>query len=329
MNRFLHSTGRWAALHPWRAIAGWLTVTAVVVGLAAAVGGSTADNWNVPDAQAQEGLELLRDHVPGAGLANARVVVHEGGGVPATALDALRARLLDMDHAVTVSRPTLSPDGDTALLTVGYDVEVTHADLMGNLDDLDAAVAPTREAGLQVEMNGLVPESAAAPMSGHGELIGVLAALLVLVLAFGSVVGAGLPIGVALAGLAAGAGGLTILAGVTDVSTAAPTVATMVGLGVGIDYALLMVTRHVEYLRSGLDVAESAARATATAGRSVVFAGLTVLVSLMGLRLADLPTFSSFGFATAITGVCVLSAARPPGCCRARSAAAPRTPVSR
>ena len=246
--------------------------------------------------------------MPGVGNANARVVVHEEDGLDRAALTDLRDRLGAMDHAAAVTRPQLSADGDTALLNVGYDVEVTHPDLMGNLDDLEDAVAPTREAGMQVEMNGTVPESAAAPMSGRGELIGVITALLILVLAFGSVVGAGLPVGVAVAGLVAGTAGLTILAGVMDVSTTAPTVATMVGLGVGIDYALLMVTRHVEYLRAGLDVVEAAARATATAGRSVVFAGLTVLVSLMGLRLADLPTFSSFGFATAIAVICVLSA---------------------
>jgi putative drug exporter of the RND superfamily len=309
MNRLLYSTGRWAALHPWRALAGWLAFTAVIIGVAAGAGGTPQDNWNVPDAQAQEGLDLLRQHVPGMGNANARVAVHRDAGVAAAPLEQLRERLLTMDHAVSVSEPVLSADRDTALLNVGYDVEVTHPDLMANLDDLEQAVAPTRDAGYQVEMNGGVPESAAAPMSGHGEMIGVAAALVILVLAFGSVVAAGLPIAVALAGLAAGAGGLAVLAAVMDVSTAAPTVATMVGLGVGIDYALLMATRHVEHLRSGLDVVESAARAAAIAGRSVVFAGMTVLVSLLGLRLADLPTFSSFGFATAITVVCVLAAA--------------------
>ena len=98
-------------------------------------------------------------------------------------------------------------------------------------------------------------------MKGTGELIGVIAALLILVLAFGSVVGAGLPIAVALVGLAVGSAGITLLAATMDVSTAAPTVATMVGLGVGIDYALLLVTRHVEFLAPGLDKHEAAGRA--------------------------------------------------------------------
>jgi RND superfamily putative drug exporter len=192
---------------------------------------------------------------------------------------------------------------------VQYDVPVTHPDLMGETDAIEAAVAPAVDAGLQVEMSGDHPESAAQEMSGRGELVGVIVALLLLVVAFGSVVSAGLPLAVALLGLGVGSAGVTLLAAVMDVSTAAPTVATMVGLGVGIDYALLMVTRHVENLREGYDVRRSAARATATAGRSVVFASATVLVSLMGLRLAGLSVYSSFGFATAIAVVAVAAAA--------------------
>ena len=214
-----------------------------------------------------------------------------------------------MPHAATVGKPVLSADGDTALVLVNYDAEVTDPDLMGNLEPLEKAIAPTEDLGYQVELNGQLPETAAAPMEGRGELIGIIAALVILLVAFGSVVAAGLPIVTAMAGLVVGSAGLTVLAGAMNVSTSAPMVATMVGLGVGIDYALLLITRHVEYLRQGHDVEEAAGRALATAGRSVVFAGLTVLVSLMGLRLAGLATYSSFGFATAIAVVCVLAAA--------------------
>ena len=120
---------------------------------------------------------------------------------------------------------------------------------------------------------------------------------------------AGLPILVALLGLGVGSAGVLLLAAVMDVSTSAPTVATMVSLGVGIDYALLLVTRHVEGLRAGRDVRDAAAHATATAGRSVVFAGGTVLVSLIGLGLAGLQTYATFGIATAIGVVSVMAAA--------------------
>jgi putative drug exporter of the RND superfamily len=310
MSRLLHRLGRGAALHPWRTLALWALAATVVFGLASVAGGTPHDDWDVPDARAQHGIELLRAHVPGAGNASAQVVVHDGSDpLDDAAVTAVSDRLAAMDHVATVSQPRMSVGGDTALLTVSYDVPVTDPDLMGHLEPLDHAVQPTRDAGLQVELGGDLPDTAAAPMTGRGELIGIVAALLILVLAFGSVVGAGLPIGVALVGLGVGSGGLAILAGTMDVSTSAPTVASMVGLGVGIDYALLLVTRHVEYLRQGLDGAEAAGRATATAGRSVVFAATTVLVSLMGLRLAGLSTYASFGFATAIAVVTVMAAA--------------------
>jgi RND superfamily putative drug exporter len=320
MSRFLYRLGRGAAAHPWRTISAWLVVAAALVGLAATLGGTPQDDYNVPGARAQVGIEQLRAHLPGAGNASARVVVHDRAGtdVSPAALAALAVRLQAMPHVVRVAPPQVSADGGTAVVAVSYDVPVTDPDLMGNLTTLDHAVAPTRNTGLQVELGGEVPESAAAPMAGHGELIGIGAALVILVLAFGSVVSAGLPIGSALVGLGVGSAGITVLAATMDVSTAAPMVATMVGLGVGIDYALLLVTRHAEYLRQGLPVLEAAGRATATAGRSVVFASSTVLVSLMGLRLAGLPVYSSFGFATGIAVVCVMAASLTlvPALCR-------------
>ena len=308
MSSLLYRLGRGAALHPWRAVGGWLAATAVVLGLAAALGAPTQDNWRVDGAESQTGFDLIRAHVPEAGYAFSRVVVHDGDPIAQETLTDLEGRLHAMPHVASVLDPVWSADRHTALLRVTYDVEVTHPDLMGNLEPLDKAVAPTRAAGHQVELNGELPDTAAAPMRGSGEIIGLVAALLILVLAFGSIVAAGLPILTAVAGLVAGAGGLTVLAGFMEVSTTAPTVATMVGLGVGIDYALLLATRHTEYLRAGYDVPEAAGRAAATAGRSVVFASLTVLVSLLGLRLAGLPTYATFGFATAISVICVLAA---------------------
>ena len=138
-------------------------------------------------------------------------------------------------------------------------------------------------------------------------MIGIVAALVILLLMFRSVVAAGLPVAVAVAGLALGLTGVTVLCGLMDVSPTAPTVAAMVGLGVGIDYALLMLTRILEHVRAGEDYVEAAAHAaTPDCGRSVVLAGTTVLVSLMGLKLSGLPTLEAFGFTTAIAVVAVM-----------------------
>jgi RND superfamily putative drug exporter len=311
MSRFLYRLGGSAAAHPWRTISAWILVAATAVALASMVGGTPKDVYDVPDARAQVGVELLREHAPEASGAQARVVVHDeaGGALPTSVLERLDARLAAMDHVTYVTPPRLSEDGDTALVTVQYDLPVTDPDLFQNTEPLEEATSSAVEAGFQVELGGELPESAAQETDGRGEMIGVGVALILLVLTFASVVSAGLPLAVALFGLAFGSAGVTVLAAVTDVSTSAPTVATMVGLGVGIDYALLLVTRHVENLRAGYDVRTAAARASATAGRSVVFASATVLVSLMGLRLSGLPVYSSFGFATAIVVVAVMAAA--------------------
>ncbi len=321
MSRLLYRVGRVTALHPWRTLLAWVLLAAIAAALAVGFGGSTQDDYDVDGARAQVGLEQLRDHLPAAGFASAGVVVHsDGADAPLTqaSLRGLGDRLAAMPHVLTVAPPRTAPGGDTAILEVGYDVPVTHPDLMGDVGELETAVAPTRSDGLTVELSGEVPGSAASTPGSTGEVVGVIAALVILVLALGSVVAAGLPLAVALVGLGVGSAGIALLASVTDVSGTAPTVATMVGLGVGIDYALLLVSRYVEHLGAGSDMPDAAGRAVATAGRSVVFAGTTVLVSLMGLRLAGLPTFDSFGFATAIAVVAVMATALTlvPALCR-------------
>ncbi|GAA1932744.1 MMPL family transporter [Nocardioides marmoribigeumensis] len=323
MRTLLHRLGHTSAAHPWRVLLGWVIALAVAAGVASAYGGQTQENWDVPGARAQQGVELLRRHGENAANADARVVVHRDQGVLTdasgrAALADLTARLGRMPHAASVSPPRLSADGDTALLSVEYDAPVTHRDLMGKGEPLVEAVEPTRDAGLQVELNGTMAEQSAEPMKGTGELIGIAAALLVLVLAFGSVVAAGLPIGAAVVGLVLGGFGTTLLAGAMDVSPSAPMIGTMVGLGVGIDYALLLVVRFAEHLREGVEVRHAAGLATATAGRSVVFAASTVLVSLLGLGLAGLPTYSAFGLVTAISvaAVALVSLTLVPALCR-------------
>jgi RND superfamily putative drug exporter len=306
MNRTLDRLGRFSASHPWRALALWAVVLTAVIGLAATLGGPTQENWNVDNARAQKGIEQLREHLPAAGNASAQVVVHDDAVLDQGTLSELGDDLAGLDHVLTVSPPRMSADGDTALVTVAYDVPVTHRDLMGKLEPLEDAVAPYRDAGLQVELGGELPGTAAAPMEGRGELIGIIAALLILLLMFRSVVAAGLPVVVAVLGLGLGLTGVTVLCGVMDVSPTAPTVAAMVGLGVGIDYALLMLTRILEHVRAGEGFVDAAAHAATTAGRSVVLAGTTVLVSLLGLKLSGVPTLEAFGFTTAIAVVAVM-----------------------
>lgn len=297
MSSLLHRLGAFSAAHPWRVVGAWLVLLVAAFGLAGVVGGSPHDNYNVQGLPFQTGTDLLSERFPDFSGADARVVVTSESTLPESELAALHERLTQVDGVSVVSPPRISADGDTALFAVNYHIPVTDFEGKEGIDALRSATAPTEDAGYQVELGGQVAENQAAP-SGIAEAVGIVVALAILVFAFGSVVAAGLPLAVALIGVGIGTALITVLAGLTDVSTTAPTIATMVGIGVGIDYALLLVTRFGDNLRHGLDVVGAAAGANATAGLSVVFAGTTVLVSLFGLKLAGLPTYSSFGYAT-------------------------------
>ncbi|MGW4816215.1 MMPL family transporter [Kitasatospora cineracea] len=310
MSTLLGRLGGAAAARPWRTVVAWVLLIGAIFGSAQAFGGEPRDNYRVPGTRSTAGMDLLNARFPDSSGTSARVVVHDRGGraLPAEALAGLRERLAGLPHALSVTGPIPSRAGDTALLTVGYDVKVTDFKGSAGLDALRAAARSTTDAGYQVEFGGELPENFSAP-NGTAEAIGMVAALVILVLALGTVIAAGLPLLVALAGLGAGTGLITLLSAVTDISGIAPTVASMVGLGVGIDYALLLVSRHVEGLRRGLDARAAAAEANATAGSSVVVAGATVLVSLFGLKLAGLSVYASFGYATFATVGAVMAAA--------------------
>ncbi|WP_193612458.1 MMPL family transporter [Nocardioides lijunqiniae] len=316
MTRLLYRLGLRTAGHPWRTIAVWLGVAVVAFLAAGAVGGTPQDDFNIDRAAAQTGVEQLREHFPESAVAgsSALVVVHDraGDAVDDTAVADLTSRLSELDHATSVSAPRWSADRDTAVLTVVFDVPVTHPDLTGGagVEAMEEAAAEVVGDELQVELGGELPNAGPGEVEGTGEIAGVVVALILMTLVLGTVVTAGLPLLVALVGLAVSVAGVTLLAGVMSVSTSAPTVALMVGLGVGIDYALLLITRFLEHLRNdGVTVPEAAGRATATAGRSVVFASAIVLVSLMGLPLAGLPIYSSLGLATGIAVVAVAATA--------------------
>ena len=144
--------------------------------------------------------------------------------------------------------------------------------------------------------------------TGIGEILGLVAAIVILLVAFGSVVAMGLPIGMAVLGLALGIGSLSLIAYLVEIPSWAPVLGSMVGLGVGIDYALFVVTRHREYLARGLAVEESVGRALATAGKAVVFAGGTVVIAILGLAVAGIPFMTAGGIAIAVIVLVMVTA---------------------
>ncbi|MBB2940566.1 RND superfamily putative drug exporter [Actinoplanes lutulentus] len=300
MSRFLHRLGSVCAAHPWRTLTLWIGFLAVALGLAGAFGGDTRSSYDVPGTSSQAGTDLLRERFAAVSGTEARVVLHDTSGVRLDRglVEEVRQRVGEVTDVGAVGEPRMSADGDTALIEVRYLKPVTDLGPSA-VDDLLAATSAAGATGIQVELAGQVPEQETASGS-VAEAVGLVAALVILVIAFGSVIAAGLPILAALVGLGVGGSGVILLAAVAEVSSTAPTAAAMIGLGVGIDYALLLVTRHVEGLREGLSPVEAAARATATAGRSILVAGATVLVSLSGLLFAGLSSFYSYGYTTAI-----------------------------
>ena len=164
---------------------------------------------------------------------------------------------------------------------------------------LDAA-DPAKKAGLQVAIGGYVGQQLSKPDTGASDKIGIAAAMVILLLVFGSAVAAGLPILTAVLGLLCGLSVVTLLSHIADIPTTAPTLATMIGLAVGIDYSLFIVTKHRAQVAEGMEVHESIARALATAGGAVLFAGGTVAISLLALVVAGIPLVTTLGYTSAI-----------------------------
>ncbi|MBY6413086.1 MMPL family transporter [Rhodococcus sp. BP-252] len=307
MSTLLGRLGALCAAHPWRTITVWVVLLVYTLAAAGAFGGQMQDDYHVDGLESVAGSDLLAERFPDMAGTDARVVVHDPDGLDQADLAGLGSRLRDLDGVGTVAPPRMSSDGDTALIAVQYSVPVTDFAGTEGIDALRTATAPLEREGVQVELGGQVAENISAP-SGVAEAVGIVVALAILLVAFGSVVAAGLPIAVAIVGVGIGTGIIALLSAVTEIGPMAPTIATMVGIGVGIDYALLLVTRFADGLRSGLSRTESAAQANSTAGVSVVFAGTTVLLCLLGLRLAGVPVYASMGYATlAVVGAVMLT----------------------
>ncbi|MEU9944553.1 MMPL family transporter [Streptomyces lavendulae] len=322
LSKALLRLGAGAARHPWRVIAAWLVAATLAVLAAVAFGGRTADSMTAPGLDSQQAAELIgRAGTGQEGMTAQLVVTPLGEGATffgddsaRTALTRLRTEVERLPHVLGASDPAgaLGAGGDTAvrggLVSADGRIAVVRVQYPEqsrlSAGDLDALVGLgdrlRAELPLRVEMGGNLFYAFSNPDGGVSELIGLLAAAAILFLAFGSLVAAALPIGMAVFGLTIGVATMTVLAGVTDVPAFAPVLGSMVGLGVGIDYALFVLARHREYLARRLDPHEAAGRAVATAGRPVVFAGGTVVVSILGLAVANVPFMTVGGVAVSI-----------------------------
>jgi len=304
----LATLGRWSFRHRWLVLAGWGAAMLLVFGAAAGIGAAYDGAFEIPDSESRRGFDALDTHFGGFGSGQSGSIVFktEGGiDVPEVraAMEALFAEA-DAFEGVSVSSPY---EGAGAQTQVNADRTVAFASvsLAPELDFTKTAEigaqlaedAPQIE-GLQVEIGGAALGPFEPPET---EFIGLSFAVVVLILAFGSVLAMGLPIAVAVAGVGVGLGLVTLASNVLSIPDFATTIGAMIGLGVGIDYALFIVTRYREGLHAGLDPEEATGIALDTAGRAVMFAGITVVISLMGMLLMGLAFITGLGFGAAMT----------------------------
>jgi putative drug exporter of the RND superfamily len=314
MSRRLYSLGRFAARRPWAVIALWVVASILVIGASSAFGADLEDSMEVPGLDSQAAVDLLSEAGSETAGLTAQVVARPLDGATFADSDQARADLQELHNGLSelpnvvgVAEPAVSPDGRVALLRMQY--PVLEESSVTDLDSLKEFGEAAREgSSLQVEMNGDLFFSFEEAETGMGEMIGIIAAVFILLLAFGSVIAMGLPIGLALFGLALGISSMALVTYLIDIPSWAPQMASMIGLGVGIDYALFLITRHREFMAQGLDVIESAGRAVATAGQAVIFAGGTVVVAILGLAVAGIPFLTAAGVATSVVvGIMVVA----------------------
>ncbi|MDH6437759.1 RND superfamily putative drug exporter [Streptomyces sp. SAI-144] len=311
----LRRLGEWCARHFVIVLVAWLVALVALQTLNRSFGGDYSDNFSLPGVQSQEGLDVLKKHDPAAGGYGSQIVLHDGDKA-LTSLDSQVSTtvtdLQKLPHVLSAQNPLsapaskvgpLSSDAKTAYITVRFDVQPsTLGD--GYLHGVDDAVQPLRAAGVDVEYGGPLGELARPAADDRvSELIGFAVAIVVLLVGFGSVIAAGIPLLTALISVIGGLACLGLLASAFTFATVSPTLATMIGLGVGIDYALFQLTRHRQSLMDGKDPVRAAGGATATSGRAVLVSGCTVIIALAGLSVSGVSFIAKLGVAAAVTVV--------------------------
>ena len=318
MSNWLYRLGRFAARNRVWVVAAWFLIALGALMVDRTAGGGTVDNFEVPGVESQQAVDLLKEKFPERSGATAMVVFHTTEGSvadpgSAAGIAATVAEVRALDQVLAVTEPLASPrsmsaDGATAFASVQFDGST--ADLGRDaLDALIETAGPAESAGVQVEYGGELPTVLKERTTGPAEMIGIIAALIILFITFRSVYSAVLPLGVAVLGLATGLSLVGLLGAVIEVPSVAPRLGTMIGLGVGIDYALFILSRHRDHLEAGMDNTESIGRTNATAGQAVVVAGGTVVVAILGLQLAGIPFVAALGYsASLVVAVAVIVA---------------------
>jgi RND superfamily putative drug exporter len=319
----LYAIGRFCSRYHYPTIALWLVVAVVLVIAGQASGDKTNDNLTLPGTGSTIATELLEDNLPEQAYGSNPLAFEakDGGKVTepanAKAIEESIARLHRLHYVNSAISPLSKEGAEKGLISKDQTVAYTPVILSvgpGELTEeqaeavLDAGNSAER-AGLDTSVGAYVGQQLSKPDTGVSDAIGIAAAIVILLFAFGTATAMVMPIGSAIIGLAISLSIIRLLENAVEVPSVAATLATMIGLGVGIDYALFIVTRHKLQLGEGMEVRESIARATATAGGAVIFAGFTVVIALCSLAFAGIPLVSTLGFTAAIAVVVAVCAA--------------------
>ncbi|WP_203567430.1 MMPL family transporter [Aestuariimicrobium ganziense] len=314
MSTYLYELGAWCYAHGKRVLVLWLVALAVFGGIALAVAKPYDDNFSIPGAASQDALVKLRATFPEAAAttATAVVVLPEGMTTDDPEARAAIERVVQRYDEAPGIDTVMSPFNEmvTGLVSTDKRSAILQLQLEG---DINTVTDADREGWQQltVQLRSELPEGSKLSLGGEIfsievphlswiEAIGVLIALVVLVVTLGSLVAAGLPLLTALLGVGFGMVVITAATALTSVNSTTPMLAVMLGLAVGIDYALFILSRHRDQLAHGVPTQESAARAVATAGSAVVFAGLTVIIALVGLAIGGIPFLTTMGLYAAV-----------------------------
>jgi RND superfamily putative drug exporter len=310
----------WTTGHRAIVIVGWVVALIGFGIIASSAGSDFSEEFSLPSSDSKDALDLLENRFPAQAGDVVQIVYKAESGVESPAIErkmnGVFAQVSALPHVSEVSSPyekggagAVSDDGKIAYATAQFNVTTDKL----NDDEVKKIVDTARAAGgngLRVETGGSpVEEVRGEEEESSSEGIGILAAVVVLLISFGSVVAMGLPLLTALFALGVGISGITLFTHVFDTAEFAPQLAFMIGLGVGVDYALFILTRFRNGLDEGLDKREAAIAAVDTAGRAVLFAGITVIISLMGMLLLGLPFLYGVATAAAIAVLCTMIAA--------------------
>jgi uncharacterized membrane protein YdfJ with MMPL/SSD domain len=308
----LYRLGQFCARRSVLVLVVWVVVAVAVVGVAKTVGSDTNDDLTLPGTDSQAATNLLSDKFPDQANGSVPIVLRAPEGHKLSDLKYKKpiqkvVKAYSKDPAIIKVTGPFSSQGSDQLNkkhTIGY----ISLNLKASASQLNAEAAhkiidvarPLDKVGLNPAAGGYLGSKVSKPSTELSVVVGLVAAVIILLFTFGTAIAMGIPIITAILGLSVGLGIVTFISHAAEVPTSAPTLATMIGLGVGIDYALFIVTRHLGQLAQGIEPRESVARATATSGGAVVFAAGTVIIALLSLAFAGIPIVTTLGYTAAI-----------------------------